>query len=204
MSDIKILVVEDEPDVCAALQSFLGRRGYEVTTTPSGAEALKLIGAIAPDLVLLDISLDEMNGLDALKELRLKDPRTRIIVITGQTYNDDQPLDATGIGVMEVLHKPISLSRLEELVVKGIGGEVAATLLPERAAGTLPAAALDVHKVTNLLGIIRNLCETYVLDADEGLYPDRSADEMKAESTRVMRAVIENVDRIMLRLEKVR
>ena len=197
MPNARILVVEDEPDVCAALHSFLGRRGYEVSTTASGAEALKLIGVIRPDLVLLDVTLYEMNGLDALKELRRSDVRTRVIVITGQALEEEKAGEVLSLGVVAVLHKPVSLACLEALVVEALGREGAPVpAVISRGAFFKEAEGPDLHKVANLLGVIRNSCEAFVCDEEEGFHRAGTADEIGGKSARVMRGVIENVDRI--------
>ena len=86
----KILIVEDEPDIAGTLQSYLGRRGFQVSTTASGLEALLLIEISKPDVVILDFSLNDLSGQDVLKRLREKDQQTRVIVITGQMLPEEE------------------------------------------------------------------------------------------------------------------
>ncbi|MEI6438480.1 MAG: response regulator [Candidatus Omnitrophota bacterium] len=201
MPEARILVVEDEPDVCAALHSFLGRRGYEVSTTASGTEALKLISVIRPDLVLLDINLEGISGIDVLRQLRRYDAVTRVMVVTGHFLSPKASAELTALGVAAIFNKPVSLARLGELVEGFFDGAP----VPEDAvqvAGAKPVAeAPDRHKVANLLGAIRQSCEAFVIDDEEGFHLFKPVDEIRAESTRVMRGVIENVDRITQHLE---
>ncbi|MBF0387850.1 MAG: response regulator [Candidatus Omnitrophica bacterium] len=201
MPSQRILVVEDEPDVCAVLHSFLGRRGYEVSTTASGAEALKLISVIRPDLVLLDVTLYEMNGIEALKELRKRDQSTKVLLITGQLLEDAQVAEVLSLGALAILRKPISLLRLEELIVAAVGKvPFAAPACTGQNSLAKDADGRNLHKISNLLAVIRNSCEAFVLDEEEGFHKAGAASEIRAESTRVMRGIIDNVDRITERL----
>ncbi len=69
----KILVVEDEPDVCNSFQSYFGRRGFLVSTTPSGTEALTIIKSSQPDLVILDLKLaDETDMYETTRPFPVK------------------------------------------------------------------------------------------------------------------------------------
>ena len=161
----RILVVEDEFDVCNVLQSFFGKRGYDVSVTASGAEALRLIPILKPDFVLLDIILEEMNGLEVLKQLRESNNNVKVVIMTGQILQDKTIQAAFDMGVVEYFQKPIILSRLETAVAKAMEGqhvhmEAPVLDLPEDA-GPL---SQRMHKIVDHLGVIRVQCENYVLD----------------------------------------
>ena len=78
----KILVVDDEPAVCHALKKFLTKKGYEVDTVLSGKEAIKKVKKKRPHIVLLDIRMPKMDGIETLKKIREIDEKIGIIMIT--------------------------------------------------------------------------------------------------------------------------
>lgn len=86
----KILVVDDEINVRKLYQLELEDDGHEVVTAANGAEALQLIAASVPDLVILDIKLESENGLDVLRRMKEIQPTLAVILNSGfSTYRDD-------------------------------------------------------------------------------------------------------------------
>lgn len=79
----RILVVDDEPDTLTALSTILTRAGYDVVTVDNGAEALDKARAAFFPLVLLDIHLPQMSGLDIFRHLKAINPMIRICIMTG-------------------------------------------------------------------------------------------------------------------------
>jgi len=76
----RVLIVEDEPDILSLLVFHLEREGYQVTQSRTGPEGLRLAGVSPPDLVLLDLMLPGMDGLEVCRRLR-QDPATRSLPI---------------------------------------------------------------------------------------------------------------------------
>jgi CheY-like chemotaxis protein len=110
-----ILVVDDEPSIGKLLKQFLASLGYEVRFAATGREALALIEKAPPDLVLLDIYMPQVNGVEVLKRLRASWPDELpfgVIILTGSR---DEPLlqQTFLLGAFEVLLKPVSLEQLE-------------------------------------------------------------------------------------------
>src|SRR5258707_5874434 len=85
----RVLIVEDEPDIRDLLVFHLERESYQVTQCRSGVEALRLARATPPDLVLLDLMLPEMDGLEVCLRLR-QDPATQALPIVMRTPRGDQ------------------------------------------------------------------------------------------------------------------
>ncbi|MFQ5601196.1 MAG: response regulator [Candidatus Krumholzibacteriia bacterium] len=86
----RILVVDDEVNVRRLYANEFEDAGYEVAAAASGAEALQIIVASTPDLVILDIKLDEDNGLDVLRRMKEIHPSLSVILNSGySTYRDD-------------------------------------------------------------------------------------------------------------------
>lgn len=112
----KILVVDDEPEVCEYLEDFLGRRGYEVSSAFNGKEALEKIKALRPHIVLLDILMPGMNGLEVLKEARTLDSRMGIIMVTA-VQEETVAKQALAAGAHDYITKPIDLNYLENAIL---------------------------------------------------------------------------------------
>src|SRR5512140_1144890 len=78
----KILVVDDEAEVVRLLQDFLTSKGYEVSTALNGVAALARVKETKPDIVLLDIMMPGIGGIDTLKEIKRIDPTIAVIMVT--------------------------------------------------------------------------------------------------------------------------
>lgn len=88
----KILVVDDEPDICWALENILGPAGYAVTTSSCGKEALDLITAEVYAVVFVDAKLPDQNGLELAALIRQNRPETAVILISGYYYDEDSTI----------------------------------------------------------------------------------------------------------------
>ncbi|MBU0517856.1 response regulator [bacterium] len=107
----RILIVDDEEDICEMLTDFLSHNGYEVFLTTQGDRALKMVKEIRPHLMLLDIRLPELSGLEILQQVRLVDATIGVIMITG--YNDIEiAQEALKAGASDFVTKPIELDYL--------------------------------------------------------------------------------------------
>lgn len=133
MSDTKpakILVVDDEPAIREYLKMVLTEQGYTVLTAPDGREALPLAVQEQPDLILLDIFMPYLDGIETLKRLRER-PTTRnlrVIILTAYDTRDRLE-DSIVAGADDFLSKPINLTELRirvssMLKVKGMTDEV--------------------------------------------------------------------------------
>lgn len=138
MSGEKILVIEDEPDILEVLQFNLRREGLEVLTAASGSEGLLAAQRARPDLILLDLLLPGVDGLDVCRQLR-SDPRTRavpIIMVTAKGEESDIVL-GLGLGADDYVQKPFSpkelLARIKAVLRRraqvGDNGDVAPRLV---------------------------------------------------------------------------
>lgn len=109
-----ILVVDDEPEICDLVGEFLARRGYRVKTAGGGAQALEIIQKEPPTLVLLDIYMPGINGVEVLRRLKSANLLVRLGVIM-LTASQEEPLlqEALNLGAFDVLSKPVNLDELE-------------------------------------------------------------------------------------------
>ena len=193
----KILLVEDEADACCALQSFLGRRGFTVTTTGSGIEALSLIKVSRPDLILLDITINDLNGIEVLKRLRQTDKGIKVIVITGQMCPPSEIDSIAQLGIEGFFNKPLILSHLGELINQAFGFQlVTGKTTPAFPSPVNNADPKTHHRIANLLGNIRNKCENYLLDLRDGLYKNKTGEQKVQIAADIMGDVIRKVDEV--------
>ena len=110
-----ILVVDDEESICQSLRGILSDEGYEVRSVGSAEEALKAVEDDLPDLVLLDIWLPGMDGLEALKILKADYPQVPVIMMSGHG-TIETAVKATKLGAFDFIEKPISLEKVVLLV----------------------------------------------------------------------------------------
>jgi two-component system KDP operon response regulator KdpE len=106
----RVLVVDDEPQILRALRINLRARHYEVTTAASGAEALDEAAAHPPDLVILDLGLPDMDGVDVIGGLRGW-TAVPIIVLSGRADSTDK-VDALDAGADDYVTKPFGMDEL--------------------------------------------------------------------------------------------
>jgi DNA-binding NtrC family response regulator len=111
----KILLVEDDPDIRAILSRFLGRRGYAVRAAENGAEALELLGREPVDLILSDVRMPRMDGLELLQAVRQQDPEIQLVLMTAYSTVRDA-VEAIQAGAADYVEKPIDFRRLERVV----------------------------------------------------------------------------------------
>ncbi len=106
-----ILIVDDEASILQSLKGLLTDEGFEVLTASNGYEALKVIEEESPDLVLLDIWMPGIDGIDTLKEIKKDNPHIQVIIITGHG-NIDTAVRATKCGAFDFLEKPLSIDKV--------------------------------------------------------------------------------------------
>jgi two-component system nitrogen regulation response regulator NtrX len=106
-----ILIVDDEPSILQSLSGLLADEGFEVITASNGYEALKLIDTESPDLVLLDIWMPGIDGIETLKEIKKDNPFIQVIIITGHG-TIETAVRATKLGAYDLIEKPLSIDKI--------------------------------------------------------------------------------------------
>lgn len=121
MDSRKVLVVDDDADIVRIVSTMLAGQGWEVLTAFDGEEALRVIAGEHPDLVLLDIMMPRMNGIEVLKEARRIAPGTRVVMITA--FGDvGSYLESMDLGACEYINKPFETEELLGLIHKVAAG----------------------------------------------------------------------------------
>jgi len=106
MTNRAILIVDDEPAIIKSVKAYLQAEGFSVHTASDGASALKTARALKPDLIVLDIMLPQINGLEVLKQLR-QESKVYVILLTAKNEETDKVI-GLGIGADDYLTKPFS------------------------------------------------------------------------------------------------
>jgi two-component system response regulator HydG len=114
-----ILVVDDEPELCNALSKLLRRNGYDVLTAGDGEAALEILRAQEVHLVLTDLLMPRMGGLDLLKAARVVAPATEIVIITGHG-TIEAAVDAMKMGAYDFIEKPFTSTTTLNTVRKAL------------------------------------------------------------------------------------
>jgi len=113
MEEACILVVDDELELLEIFSAWLGRSGFRVFTAPNGAEAMKVLRSRKVDVLLSDIRMPIMNGVDLVRNLnRMETPQPRTLFVTG--YGNFSRREVFGLGVEALLEKPVSRPALLE------------------------------------------------------------------------------------------
>ena len=111
-----ILVVDDEADILLVLAEFLNKEGFHVLTANSGARAIEKLKEFQVDLILLDIAMPEMNGIETLKQMKTSGACPPVIMITA--YKDaEKVVEAFRSGAYDCIFKPFDLKYLRESVL---------------------------------------------------------------------------------------
>ena len=115
----KLLLVDDEADVLYSFRRIFDSPDIELSTAGSGEEALRLLPELKPDLVLMDVRMGGMTGLETLRALRKTDPKLLVILMTA--YGTTQTaIEAMKLGAYDYLLKPFDVPKLKELVHKAL------------------------------------------------------------------------------------
>ncbi|MBN1226788.1 MAG: response regulator [Deltaproteobacteria bacterium] len=116
----RILIVDDEINMCSIIQDILTDEGYEVMIAENGSEALQVVRKITPDLIITDINMPCMGGLELLREVKSLHTDIQFIVMTAfgelETY-----LNAMSNGAFDYITKPLNIEMLKIMVAKVLG-----------------------------------------------------------------------------------
>jgi len=115
----KILIIDDERPIRETLEMFLREKGYEVATSEKGEEGLELIDRDPPDIVILDILLPGIDGLEVLRKIREVAKPMKVIMITA--YHDaEMSIRAVSLGAFGYIRKPIDAAEFEMMIERAV------------------------------------------------------------------------------------
>jgi two-component system OmpR family response regulator len=115
MEKFKIMVVDDEVDFLETIVKRLQARGIEVTGVESGYQALEVLDQRSPDVIILDVKMPGMDGIETLRKIKKKKPLTEVIMLTGHA-SVESGIQGMQLGAFDYVMKPIALDELLEKV----------------------------------------------------------------------------------------
>lgn len=115
----KILIADDEKNMIWALKKALENEEYKIFTASNGEEAVNKVKAVEPDLVLLDLRMPQKDGMEALKEIKIFDPKVPVIMLTAHGTMESA-VEAMKIGALDYLSKPFDVEELKIQIRKAL------------------------------------------------------------------------------------
>jgi DNA-binding NtrC family response regulator len=115
MSEIRVLLVDDEADFVATLAKRLARRGIAAAGAHSGLEALAALDALDFEVVVLDVKMPGMDGLETLREIKKRSPDVEVLMLTGHATAESGGLGMS-LGAFDYLMKPADLDDLVDKI----------------------------------------------------------------------------------------
>ena len=154
---LKVLVIDDQTSILESMGIFFKLRGCEVYTANSGRKGLHLTEELRPNVVILDIRLPDLNGLEVLKAIRSHYPEIEVIMITA--YQDmESTIQAIKLGAFDYLHKPIDIKEMDTAIHR----LKQATATGITSVGDLPVQAIsDDISSTYIVGKSRGMKEVF-------------------------------------------
>jgi len=113
----RVLVVDDDRTMVKTLADILGQQGWIVSTAHSGAEAVNSAATQRFDVVLMDIKMPGIDGVDAFKAIRKQQPNVRVVLMTAYAA-PDRLAEAERAGVLRIMPKPVNLAELLDLIAR--------------------------------------------------------------------------------------
>ena len=171
----RILIVDDERSLLESLEMFLSEKGYEVCCAMTAEEALQKNDSFKPDVVILDVRLPDMDGIEVLRNLRRKAKKSNVIIITA-FHDMDTTISAMKSGACEYIPKPIDIEELERAVERaaklgmpGSGGS-AISLDPSLSyeKGKIIGKSRSMKEIFKAIGILSENKVTVLIEGETG------------------------------------
>lgn len=169
----KILVIDDEEHMCWALERAMRQEGYQVLTSTRGRTGLEMIKEEAPSLVILDLKMPEIDGMEVLKQAREMNPKLPVVILTAHG-TIETAIEAMKIGASDYLTKPFDLDELkmvikQNLVMSQLVSEVS-FLRSEltKKYRMMIGESLAVKEVTRLIEKVSNSNATVLITGESG------------------------------------
>ena len=116
----KVLIIDDEKNILDSLSGILEDEGFAVSQATDGKQGLAIFDSEAPDVVLLDVWMPEMDGIQVLKEIKARKNDARVVVISGHG-TISTAVEAVKMGAYDFLEKPLSIDKILEVVYRSMG-----------------------------------------------------------------------------------
>ena len=187
-----VLVVDDDEKICWAFQQFLEGEGYNSNIANSAEEGLRRIVSDKPDVVLLDVKLPGMSGLDALKKIKTEHPWVIVVIMTA--YDDvDTTIEAMRLHAFDFVPKPIDLNVVKSVLERAFRTQSVRSTLPietdhDHMSGEvghrLVGKSEQMREIYKLIGVMASNTTTVLIIGETGTGKDLVARAIHAGSER--------------------
>jgi two-component system nitrogen regulation response regulator GlnG len=188
-----VLVIDDDEKICWAFEQFLESEGYRPSTANNAEEGLRRIAADKPDVVLLDVKLPGMSGLEALGEIKAHHPWVIVIIITA--YDDvETTIEAMRLQAFDFVPKPIDLDIVKSVLERAFRTQSVRSTLSVETTDESPAAQIGGHRLVGkssqmreiykLIGVMASNTVTVLIEGETGTGKDLVARAIHAGSER--------------------
>lgn len=175
----RVLAVDDEEVVCESIRRVLSGEGYEVKTTTSPRQGLELIRKELYDLLLLDIKMPELDGIELLKVARSVSPETEVIIVTGYA-TIETAVEAIKLGAFDYLEKPVSPPQLvvaaaralERKHLLNLTNRLRSELENRHRIGNVICSSAEMRKVMRLVAKVAPTDSTVLITGETGTGKD--------------------------------
>ncbi|MGG0934838.1 sigma-54 dependent transcriptional regulator [Brevibacillus centrosporus] len=194
----RILLVDDEVNVRKALSTSLRKAGYDTKEAASGAEALEQIGQYEPDVMLLDLRMPEMDGMETLRRLKqAKSAQPSVIMMTAYGSANDV-MEAMRLGAYDYVQKPFDLTQVKQVVAKALKpetGDEEGTMRPSQeeqtdCPGYLVGLSPAMQEVYKLVGKVSMTRATVLIQGESGTGKELIARAIHSNSPRADQPLI--------------
>ena len=188
---MKLLLVDDDSAFRQVMANELKRQGYETATAGSGEEAVRRLAEVEPDVVLLDLRLPGMNGIDTLKAIHEKAPAAEVIMLTGHG-SIDTAIESIRLGAFDYVIKPCPLDELHVRIQRALERRALrrrANLLergftpPDPGSGFLGESP-EFRRLLHMVGLVAPKDSTVLVTGETGVGKERVAKLLHAQSPR--------------------
>ena len=187
-----VLVIDDDEKICWAFEQFLESEGYRPSIANNAEEGLRRVAADKPDVVLLDVKLPGMSGLEALGEIKANHPWVIVVIITA--YDDvETTIEAMRLQAFDFVPKPIDLDIVKSVLERAFRTQSVRSTLPVEAADELPTEqsghrlvgkSSQMREIYKLIGIMASNTMTVLIEGETGTGKDLVARAIHTGSTR--------------------
>ena len=187
-----VLVIDDDEKICWAFEQFLEEEGYSPSIANNAEEGLRCIAADKPDVVLLDVKLPGMSGLEALAQIKARYPWVIVIIITA--YDDvETTVEAMRLQAFDFVPKPIDLDVVKSTLERAFQAQSVRSTFPVQPAGKPPKGQRgprlvgksdQMREIYKLIGIMASNTMTVLIEGETGTGKDLVARAIHAGSER--------------------
>ena len=175
----RVLAVDDESVVCESIRRVLAEEGYDVATTTSSKQGLEMLRKERYDLLLLDIKMPEMDGIELLKAARDVSPETEVLIVTGYA-TIETAVEAIKLGAFDYLEKPVSPPQLlvataralERKHLVDLTRRLRSELETRHRIGNVICTSAEMHKVMQLVQRVAPTMSTVLITGETGTGKD--------------------------------